>query len=59
MSFKRVRDRSLLGDIVASRDGVGGVRADDSDAIEHSEPPDGDVEGIPVGVLGDTIAPGS
>ena len=54
MSFSRVRERSLFGESVASRDGVGGVRADVSDDIEQSEPPEGDVDGSAVdGVLGD------
>ena len=35
MSFSRVRLRSLLGERLLRRDGVGGVRALISDEIEH------------------------
>lgn len=44
MSFRRVRESSLLGDSVARREGVGGVRelkSDEYDSVEFV----GEVEG--------------
>ena len=46
MSLSLVLESSLLGDIVASSEGVDGVRAVDSDDPEQSES-DGDVDGSP------------
>ena len=46
----------MFGDIVASSDGVGGVRTDDSD---ETESPEGEIDGSPVGELGDVGALGS
>ena len=58
MSLSLVLESSLFGDIVASSEGVDGVRAVDSDDPEQSES-DGDVDGSPpTGVDGESGAAG-